>query len=484
MFSPVRLDTQSTTSIVHRGALGMAGVVLQGTSRFLTNVIIGRIGGPVVLGTIASAISTAQLFSLLWPSSTGSAASKFVARARGRQDFEEASAVAAHLGKRTLQATFILACAAVPTWMILDRTNLIGGLWVAILVMSYSGYSFTRGLHFGCAQIPRATKWDLVTSILGILGVLTCLLLGVRGLPLLMPLAASSMIYTAACWPWKARGSLAPALRHETDVFVVLATAGTLASAGFLQLSMIAARLVSGREGAGQYAAALALATPLSIVAGSLSLVLYPSMSEAFGRGDHDGVRRQTDQATRFLSVVMVAVVAALALCSRLVISLIWGPDFAHAAVLFPILLLAVLATTLAVPSINSLTSRAQDGMLIATSASILGLVVGLATWVFAAPQIGVFGVAIGYFAGTVTIAGIAVVSTWRREKQRWRGLILRIATAVASLVCLLAIQRTLALNSLLDPALAVSFCLGWFALSRREALQAVTLVTHRLRRR
>lgn len=484
MFRPVRLDTQSTTSIVHRGALGMAGVLLQGASRFLTNLFIGRIGGPVVLGTVASAVSTAQLLSLLWPTSTGSAASKFVARARGKQDFEEASAVAAHLGRRTLQATLLLAFAAVPAWMALDRGDLIGGLWVAILVIGYSGYSFTRGLHFGSAQVPRATKWDLVTSGLGITGVLVSLHFGARGLVLLMPLAAASLIFTAACWPWKARGPIAPGLRREIDVFVALSAAGTLASAGFLQLSMITARLVGGAGDAGQYAAALALATPLSIIAQSLSLVLYPSMSEAFGRGDHNGVRRQTDQATRFLAVVMVPAFGSLALCSHLLISLVWGARFVHAGTLLPIILAAVLSTTLGVPSVNSLMSRSQDGVFIGVSASVLGLVIGATTWVLAAPQLGVLGVAIGYLAGTFTIAGVALISTWRREQQRWRGLILRLATAVAMLVGFHTLQRTLTLNHWFDPAFAVAFSFAWFAMSRADARQAAKLVTRRLRHR
>jgi putative peptidoglycan lipid II flippase len=460
----------------------MAGVVLQSTSRFLTNLIIGRIGGPVVLGIVATAISTAQLLSLLWPTSTGSAASKFVARARGKQDFEEASAVAAHLGKRTLQSTLLLACVAIPAWMTLNRGDLTGGLYVAILVMGYSGYSFTRGLHFGSAQIPRATKWDLATSTLGITGVLVVLQFGAQGLVLIMPLAAASLLFTIACWPWTTHGRLCPALRREVDGFVALATAGTLASAGFLQLSMIAARLVGGPGGAGQYAAALTLATPMSIVAGSLSLVLYPSMSQAFGRGDHASIRRQTDQATRLLAVVMVAIVGSLALCSRLVISLIWGTRFVAAGTLLPILLVAVLATTLGVPSSNSLTSQSQDGVFIATAASVLGLVIGATTWVLVAPQLSVFGVAIGYLAGTVTISSVALASTWRREQQRWRGLIFRLATAVAILVGLLAAQRTLTLNYWLDPAFAVAFCLAWFAFSRKDVRQAATLVTQRLR--
>ena len=461
----------------------MAGVVLQGVSKFITNVIIGRIGGPVVLGTVASGISTAQLLSLLWPTSTGSAASKFVARARGEQAFDEASAVAAHLGKRTLQTTLILAGAAIPAWMTLNRGDVAGGLCVAILVMGYSGYSFTRGLAFGSAQIARATKWDLVTSTLGITGVLVSLQFNARGLVLLLPLASASLIFTAACWPWKAHGQLRPKHRREMDIFVALATAGTLASAGFLQLSMIAARLADGREGAGQYAAALALATPLSIVAGSLSLVLYPSMSEAFGRGDNAGIRRQTDQATRFLAVVMVAGVGSVALCSRLVIFLIWGTRYEEAGTLLPILLLAILATTLGVPSVNSLTSQKQTGMLITTFASVLGLAVGVATWLATVPSFGVVGIAIGYLTCAVTIAGMAFVLAWRRGRQHWIGLVARIGAAVAALVALLAVQDMLNLNHWLDPVFAGAFSVSWYAVSRIDARESVALFTQRLRR-
>jgi len=103
----------------------------------------------------------------------------------------------------------------------------------------------------------------------------------------------------------------------------------------------------------------------------------------------------------------------------------------------------------------------------IATAASVLGLVIGATTWVLVAPQLSVFGVAIGYLAGTVTISSVALASTWRREQQRWRGLIFRLATAVAILVGLLAAQRTLTLNYWLDPAFAVAFCLAWFAFSK-----------------
>lgn len=481
MFRTVKLDAESSTTIVHRGALSMAGVIFQGTTRFLTNLIIGRVGGPAVLGTVASAISSAQLLSLLWPTSTGSAASKFIARARGKQDFEEAAAVAAHLGKRTLQATAVLAVLAVPAWMILYGGRASGGIWVGILVMGYSGYSFTRGVHFGSAQVLRATKWDFLTGTLGILGVLVSLRLGARGLALLMPLAGASLLFTVACWPWGARGRLRSVLRREIDNFVALATLGTVASAGFLQLSMIVARLVAGAGEAGQYAAALSLATPLSIVASSLSLVLYPSMSEAYGRGDHEGVRRQTDQSTRLLAVVMVGVFGSFALSSRLLIALIWGERFAKAGSLLPVLLIAVLATTLAVPSVNSLTSRAHDGMLVATSASILGLVVGATTWWLLAPRLGVLGVAFGYVAGTATIAGIAIVSTWRREAQHWWGLTWRVVAAEGVLVLLLYVERALDAPMALDLVFTALYCVTWIVMSRADMSNVAALVRQRV---
>ena len=484
MFRPVKLDAESATTIVHRGALGMAGIVFQGVIRFLTNLTIGRIGGPVVLGTVASAISSAQLLSLLWPTSTGSAASKFIARARGKQDFEEGAAVAAHLGKRTLQATALLAASAVPIWMTLDRGSVSGGISVGILVMGYSGYSFTRGVHFGSGQVLRATKWDFLTGALGISGVLISLHFGARGLVLLMPLAGASLLFTIGCWPWSARGRLRPVLRREIDSFVALATVGTVASAGFLQLSMIVARLVGGAGEAGQYAAALSLATPLSIVASSLSLVLYPSMSEAYGRGDDEGVRRQTDQSTRFLAVVMVAVFGSFALSSRLLVSVIWGEPFAAAGTVLPVLLMAVLATTLAVPSVNSLTSRSQDGMLVATSASILGLLVGATTWWILAARLGVLGVAVGYFAGAATIAGVAIVSTWRREDQRWWGLFGRIAVATGVLSLLLYVERTLVTPPALDVLLTGIYCAAWLAMSWADVMAGSALVRQRLGRR
>jgi hypothetical protein len=60
---------------------------------------------------VATAISTALLLALLlallWPTATGSAASKYVARGRGAHDLAQTQAVAAQIARRTVATTLL-----------------------------------------------------------------------------------------------------------------------------------------------------------------------------------------------------------------------------------------------------------------------------------------------------------------------------------------------------------------------------------------
>jgi O-antigen/teichoic acid export membrane protein len=473
----LRLDQPTEHGMAHRAVLGTVGVAVQGLVRFLTSLLVGRIAGDSTLGVVQIAISTALLLSLLWPTTAGSAASKFVARARGAGDPVQAYAVAAHLRRRTAQAALLLAVVSVPVWLVIRHGRLTDGLCVAALLLGYSGYSFTRGLQFGAGQVPRATFWDVSSGALGIAALLVALLLGARGGVLLLPLAASYGLYTLAGWPWGARGTLPTALRREIDGFVAIGVAGTLASTGFLQLSVIVAGLVDTDAHVGQYAAALALATPASLLAGSLSLTLFPSMAEAWGRRDFAGFRRQTDQATRALVLVMVTTLGGIAVGSRFIVAIVWGDEFTQAADLLPVLLLAVLGTTLGVASVNALSTRSQRGMVVASGASLAGMVVGVTVWGMLARDHGVMGVAIGYLAGTVVVGGAPLVVVWRTDRQPWALLVLRLLLGVAAASALVVLSRTSGLSYWYEPLLVVGFLAFWWLLGRRDVLAAVAFV-------
>jgi O-antigen/teichoic acid export membrane protein len=469
MMHPVRLDEPTGTSLAKGSVFSTVGLLAQGILRFATSFLIGHIAGKSELGVVASAIATALILAVLWPTSTGSAASKFLARARGAGNADETRATAAHLRLRTVQTALFLGLVSVPIWIVIDHGSWTAALCVAALTIAYSGYSFTRGIQFGAGQVPRATSWDITSVVIGLAALVAMLVAGVRGPALVLPLVVTYGLYTLAGWPYAATGRPTTERRRELDVFVVLGAVGSLASTGFLQLSQIAAKLAGGDSNAGQYAAALGLATPASLLAASLSLVLLPSLSEAWGRADHTAFRAQTDRATRALAVVMVAIFGSIIVCSRLIIAIVWGSRYAGAENILPVLVLAVLATNLGLGSVNALTTRSQRGNLLTTVASILGMLVGAAIWLLVTPTMGIQGVALGYLCGSVVIAAIPIGVTWRQDSHRWSGLFAKVFVGLVVVGGLVAVQHLTHLPRLLDPALAIGFLGVWWLINRKD---------------
>lgn len=472
MLHPVRLDRPTSTSLARRGVLSTVGLFAQGVLRFATAFLVGHIAGQSELGIVASAIAMATTLALFWPTPTGSAASKFLARARGSGGSEELSATAAHLRLRVFGMAVLLALVSVPVWVLIDNGSWSGAVSVAALTIGYSGYAFTRGVQFGAGQVPRAITWDLVSVVLGLAGLVTLLLVGVRGPALVLPLVLAYGLYALAGWPYGATGRPERSQRREMDMFVLMTGVGTLASTGFLQLSQISAKLVGNDTQAGLYASALNLATPASMLATSLGLVLLPSLSEAWGRGDHATFHAQTNRATRALAVVMVAVFGSVIACSRLLVEIVWSDDYRPAADILPVLVLAVLATNLGVGSVNALNTRSQWGIRITMTASIIGMIIGVLVWIVVAPTLGIEGVAVGYLCGTVVIAAIPVVVAWRTGGHKWGPLFGRVALGVAVIIVIAVVQRFADLSVLFDPVFALGFVAGWWLLNRADIAQ------------
>ena len=469
VFRPLELERPMRFSLVAGTAMSTTGLLAQGFLRFATAWLVGHIAGSEALGVVATAIAVATLLALLWPTTTGSAASKYVARARGSGDREQLNSTGSHLARRTLQTAIVLALASIPVWILVDHGDVSGALCVAGLTLAYSAYSFTRGMQFGAGQVPRATAWDLVSVTLGLVALAAALLAGVSGPALLLPLVLAYGLYALAGWPYAARGRPEPAHRRELDAFVALGAAGSIASTGFLQLSQITARLSVGVSDAGQYAAALNLATPASMLAASLSLVLFPSLAEAWGRGDHGTFRLQTDRAMRALATAMVGIFGALIICSRFLVALVWGKDFTDAATVLPVLVLAVLATNLAVPSVNAITTTSPRGMRVTTFASLLGMATGVIIWLVVGDRLGIVGVALGYLVGTLVLVSIPVAIVWRRDGHHWATLFLKVFMALGLAGGLVVVQLVADLPLVTEPFAAAAFFTGWVLLNRHD---------------
>lgn len=474
---PVDVYAARGASVGGRGLVSVVGLAAQGLIRFAVLFVIGRFGGPAVLGVVATAMATAALLILVWPTTSGQAASRFVARARGRGNAGEIAAVLAHLGRRFVQATALLAVAAVVAWWLLDggdptAAGPAGGLAVAAYLIGLAGQAYTRGVHYGCGAVTRVVTWDVATSLVGLAGVVGLLAAGRRDVWLLAPVAALLLVLTAGCWPWGAASRLGAqpgtALRRELDGFVLFGSVGTLASAGLVQLSLLAARQAGDAAGAGQYAAATALANPLTLLSGAMSLVLYPTMAEAFGRRDRGAVSSQLDRGTRGLLVVVAPLVAVIVVLSPQVVAVVWGSAYGETARLLPVVLTAVLASMVAVPSVNALTADDEvPGIRRISLVSLVGLVVAALVWVLVVPRLGVFGVALGYAAGVLAIAGYAVAHQWRAWRMRWVGPVARAAALGGAVGVVLAVVPAAATAGRCLAAAAL--VAAWVLLARRD---------------
>ena len=173
----------------------------------------------------------------------------------------------------------------------------------------------------------------------------------------------------------------------------------------------------------------------------------------------------------------MVPIFGAVALSADLIVQTLWGVRYEQAADLLPLLLLAILPTTIGVASVNSLSTRSQRGMAIASGASICGLVVGLLAWLALAPAFGVVGVAVGYLVGAWVIAATPVGVVWRQDAHRWGGVVLRLAGGVVVLGAMLTAHRSVGGPLWTDVLWSLAFVTGWLLVSRRDARTAVRLL-------
>ncbi|MBK8755682.1 MAG: lipopolysaccharide biosynthesis protein [Actinomycetales bacterium] len=457
--------------------MSVVGLVSQSGARFLVNLVAGRLGGPVVLGHVAVAMSAVQLLALVGPTSLGSAASKYMAQSLGEGDLAGTRAVARHIWRATLACGLVLGLSGGLIWRVWFDGTWAESLTVGVMTASLSTYTVARGAFFGHRHIGPSGTWDALVAVIGVVGSAGLLVMGVRSVLALLPMALGWTIYSWAGWPRGAAGVPTGAVRREINHFVVVTAVGTLTSAGFIQASLVVARVVGGTEGSGYYSAALTISAPLSILVGAANSVLFPSMAEALGRGAEDAFRRQLHQSTEAIVVIMSGAIGLLMVLSSPVLALVWGDRFRAAEPLLPIMLGAILAYVTAVPSVSALVTRGAAQARITTAFGIAGAMAGGVIWLLTATSFGVIGVAWGYLISTVVSSGLTVLVAWRREAQRWWGPMVRLLVIAAAAAVGWLLPRA---GSVSVGVSALGFLALWAALFAGRLRSVVTHLSSR----
>ncbi|MFV0407817.1 MAG: lipopolysaccharide biosynthesis protein [Propioniciclava sp.] len=426
--------TEPPARVARDAAWSTVGVLFSGGTQFLTSLLVARLGGPALLGILRGSLSLANLATLLWPSTAGPAASLFLARERAAAREEAARGAARHLALTSIGVAILLAPVAAWLSVVLFGLSWVDAAWVAALTVALSAYHLARGLRFGAGQVRRAATWEIICSGVAIMLLVGVLMAGWAGW-ILAPLVAGNLLYSAGAWLAVFRGPASTSAEQlrEIHAFVSWGVAGTVASAGLMQLSMILAKTQSDDVVAGFYAAAISLATPLSMVARAVSMAIFPEMARQRGRNEPAATRATTDRATRGLVALMTPLFCALILVADPLVALVYGPGFAGAILPLRVLLVAVWLLVLPVPSVNAINVAGPAGIRLSALLSWAGLLVGLTSMAVWSLTAGIVGIAAGYLAGVATTSISSFGYVWHRDRQPW-GRIVGWATALMTI--------------------------------------------------
>ena len=290
--------SEGGATLRNRAALSTYSTGVQGAVRLLFSVLVGRLGSKELLGQTNTSLSLAVLSSQLWSFPAAMAGNRFVALRKTLGDEDGARVVARHIALRTALVSLV-----VPT-----TASLIGSLLLGFspaytaatvaLAWVYSIYVALRGVKFGSLDFRHVAVWDTVAAASTLVLTVLVLTLNLNAL-VLLPLIIGYGLFALSSWPQRVEGRVHGETRREIDRFILLGAVAGVASGGLLQASQLAARYFTGAAGAGDFAAALSLATPASMLSISLGTVLVPPLVSAAGRGDRVGVRRHGDAILR-----------------------------------------------------------------------------------------------------------------------------------------------------------------------------------------
>lgn len=416
----------STASMRRRSSYAFLGVLAQGGFRVAVNILIGRFAGAAVLGQSAGILAAAQLLTLMGPTSLSAAQTRFVALGNndGKGLQEHRAGVVRHVRWRVLSVFMLIVLPLVAGWAIASRAPLQHIALLLALVSGLVSYGLAKSHLLGLGKFGRLAITEIVTAAAGLIAVGLLLGLGVRDVNLLWPVAATAWLCTSFTWISNSQGNSARSLRNEIDKFAALGVVGTLVSAGFMQSSVLIASIYIGGGEAGYYAAAFALATPLSLVTTSIGMVLFPTFSKL--SADDDQTRLLLERALNAMTTAVVPGVCVLMFLAPEITRVVWGNEYSPTAVLLPLMICAIGMNGVGMPSSQALTSSGVRGMRSSVSVGVVGASLGILTWFILVPTLGPLGLAAGYLVGTTVTSSMPLVLVGKRLNFAWRIHLLR----------------------------------------------------------
>ncbi|MBY8872433.1 lipopolysaccharide biosynthesis protein [Micromonospora sp. PLK6-60] len=416
-----------SASVVKAGALSMLALLAVGLTRLVHGSLTSHHTDRATYGVVGIMLAASMIASLLLPGGVSAGMSKFVAFHRGAADVPGAWAVHRFLSRVGVLSSLVLGLLTALVVRQLHDLGPVDTASLAVLTASYALYTVDKAAMYGHGLVPRYARIELGTSALAIAATVAVIVTGRTFY--LLPLCLGYGTFVVLCrrqlrQQRRRERSAAPGSfdRRQVVSFALLASVGTLASAGFLQATQLLAGHFAAPAEVAYLVAAVALIAPLYFLPRAMALALFPAMAGAHGAGDRSAVRRQVDVSTRALAVVMTPVFLVGLAAAPLILTLFGGAGYAGGAPVLRLMLCASFFGILQVPSVNALAAGAATQSRIPVASAVTGCLVGLGVVAVAAGPLGATGVGLGYLVGTAVTALVPILTVWRLHRLSWAG--------------------------------------------------------------
>lgn len=454
-------DVPATSSFI----LTVTGQLLQGLARVAYAILVTRWWGLEAQSHVAWALSAATFLVLLGPQPVGVMATKYLSASRGHQDPERFEAVARFSSLMAVGTAGFLAAVGVGwSYWVGQPAVLAPSLFV--LIFALGGYNYVRGVRTGSNHFRTTAAWDALSSLVALALLVVVVACGWFTL-VLLPLALGYLAYGLAGWPRPGlRGSVAE-LRWDMLGFSAWTAVQLVAATGLLQLTVLVGRAFVTPTAHGAYTAAVALATPISMLSGSLMMAMSPTVARRHAAGDDAGVRAGVDGMLRALVAGLFPFFALAILWAEPLLQLVYGHTTPASGLMFTLLLLGVSATSYNAANARLLGGDA-GGVKVLASANVAGLLVGVLSMFLLGPRHGMVGCAVAFVLGA-GVSGLApLMIVWRMDRMRWGGIVARLGLAYGAVMAA-AFALAESADHLVRLTATVGLLFVWVVVARRD---------------
>nr|WP_197506049.1 polysaccharide biosynthesis C-terminal domain-containing protein [Mycobacterium sp. 852014-52144_SCH5372336] len=410
-------------SFLRNTLLGFSSGAAVALAGFIGNAITARLLGPDKLGVLAYVVFCVTIASMVAGLGIGVVQQRFIPNLRAEGKHEEAegligattrlSMAAAAVGSLLLFAYLywpgkgaVEGPAKAPVEVIIG----VALIWFICWRMAEVYQFYLRGeQRFG--ELARLSAVSALIKLAVI--TLGAWLFGIPGA--LAGYVAGNLLPAARIFRlFRIKSSVGRSLRREVTRFAVASWAtAVLGALVFGRTEILFLERYTGLGAVGFFAAAATVAEMAVQLPPLLLSALLPRFSEQHGLGAHDDMRRLYRAVTALIAMVIVPLCLGLAAIAPVLVPLLFGNEFADAAPVASVLLIAAALSSLGVTTLYLLQSMGKAGFLFISNG--VGLIGTVTLGFILVPQFGLMGAA---WSRAIVQVAVVLIETWYVTKR------------------------------------------------------------------